>query len=123
MQHATDAGRGNELFTDPGFLVHANAVTLIPTLNLADGQQARLAAAVYRVSAGGHPRRSADQRRDVLAVDAARYGALPLVDGLKWVTRAIAGTMAAPMLGPARGRHRPAPSWVQATASTLSVWR
>lgn len=79
-QHAADAGRVDELLGDPGFLVHAGPVTLIPALHLAGNEQARLAAAVYRVSAGGHPRCSPDQRRDVLAIDAARYGAKALLD-------------------------------------------
>jgi hypothetical protein len=82
IQHATEAGRVDELLTDPAFLVHADPTTLIPGLDQADGALARLAAAVYRVSAGGHPRRSPDQRRDVLAVDAARYGAATLLDRL-----------------------------------------
>ncbi|MBA2696139.1 MAG: hypothetical protein H0U62_09965 [Actinobacteria bacterium] len=82
VQHAADAGRVDELLTDPEFLVHADPITLIPALHLAEGEHARLAAAVYRVSAGEHPQRSAAQRRDVLAVDAARYGAPALLDRL-----------------------------------------
>ncbi|MGH3979013.1 MAG: hypothetical protein ACRDRZ_08445, partial [Pseudonocardiaceae bacterium] len=82
VQHAADAGRVDELLVDPGFLVHADPATLIPALHLAHSEHAQLAAAAYRVSAGGHPRRSHDQRRDVLAIDAARYGASALLCGI-----------------------------------------
>jgi len=80
VQHAAEAGRVNELLVDPEFLVHADPITLIPVLHLANSEQAQLAAAVYRASAGGHPRRSHDQRRNVLAIDAVRYGASALRD-------------------------------------------
>ncbi|HEV7452671.1 MAG TPA: WD40 repeat domain-containing protein [Pseudonocardiaceae bacterium] len=95
VQHAADVGRVDELLVDPEFLVHADPSTLIPALDQADSELARLATAVYRVSAGGHPRWSADQRRGVLAVDAARYGAASLLHGLT-STR-----------GPGRSRWRP----------------
>jgi WD domain, G-beta repeat len=72
----------DELLVDPGLLVHANPATVIPALHLACSEQAELAAAVYRVSAGRHVRCSPDQRRDVLAIDAARYGASTLLDRL-----------------------------------------
>ncbi|MGI8815141.1 MAG: WD40 repeat domain-containing protein [Pseudonocardia sp.] len=75
IEHAAAAGRVDELLDDPGFLVHANPTTLAPLLHLATTPSARLAAAVYRSSAGGHLERSPEQRRDVLAIDAARYGA------------------------------------------------
>ncbi len=82
VQHAADAHRVDELLVDPGFLAHADPTTLIPCLHAAQGADARLAAAVYRASAGEHPRRSTVERRTVLAVDAARYGALDLLDRL-----------------------------------------
>jgi WD40 repeat protein len=82
VQHAAEASRVDELLINPEFLVHADPTALIPALDQADGESARLAAAVYRVSAGGHPRRAVDQRRDVLAVDAARYSAAALLKGL-----------------------------------------
>ncbi len=52
-QHALDADRLNELLTDPAFLGHANPATLTGALRHARGRQARLAAAVYQVSAVG----------------------------------------------------------------------
>jgi hypothetical protein len=82
VQHAAAAGRVDELLVDPGLLVHADPATVIPALHLACSEQAELAAAVYRVSAGRHVRCSPDQRRDVLAIDAARYGASTLLDRL-----------------------------------------
>ena len=84
-QHAIDADRLDELLTDPGFLVHADPATLTGALDHARGPQARLAAAVYRASADRHPTRTAEQRRDVLAIDAARYGAPHLRDGISAV--------------------------------------
>lgn len=81
IQHAATAARVDELLADPGFLVHADPTTLIPTLGLAVAPDARLAAAVYRAS-GRHQERSVTQRRDVLAIDAARHGALVLCDAI-----------------------------------------
>ncbi|MGH3934055.1 MAG: hypothetical protein ACRDS1_03575 [Pseudonocardiaceae bacterium] len=105
VQHAADVGRVDELLMDSEFLVHADPTTLIPALHLADSSRARLAAAVYRVSAGGHPLRSPDQRRDVLAVDAARYGASTLLDRL--------------VSTPGTSRYRWRPRW--ATGSQVST--
>ena len=82
VQHAADAGRLDELLTDPGFLVHADPATLIASLPVAVSESAQLTAAVYRTSVAGHPRGSPTGRRDMLAVDAARFRASTLLRGL-----------------------------------------
>ncbi|MEK6443843.1 hypothetical protein [Pseudonocardia sp. T1-2H] len=85
IQHATDAHRVDELLTDPGFLVHADPATLTPALDHAIDPNARLAAATYRASADRHATRTTRQRRDILAIDAARYGVPRLSESISAV--------------------------------------
>ena len=117
IEHAATAGRVDELLDDPGFLVHADPTTLAPLLRLATTPSARLAAAVYRTSAGRHLERSPEQRRDVLAIDAARYGAGDLREAIcalhgqpellwqpRWATGGqISTALRATLTGPATG--------------------
>jgi WD40 repeat protein len=74
IQHARDADRQDELFTDAEFLVHADPAGVVPALATAEGAPARLAVAVYRASSGAHRHSDHRIRRQLLAVDAARYG-------------------------------------------------
>uniref|UniRef100_UPI003F490C15 WD40 repeat domain-containing protein n=1 Tax=Streptomyces chartreusis TaxID=1969 RepID=UPI003F490C15 len=60
--------------TDPGFLVNADPSEVLGLLDAASGPAARLAAAVYRASAHLHRTATAGVRRQLLALDAARYG-------------------------------------------------
>jgi hypothetical protein len=115
IQHAAEAGQVDQLLVDQGLLVHADLVTLIPALQLANSEQARLAAAVYRVSAGKHPWCSPDQRRHVLAVDAARYRAWTLRDdggpnGPPAARSTPRFALPSPAT-PARWRRWPVPCW------------
>ncbi|WBO61582.1 MULTISPECIES: WD40 repeat domain-containing protein [Streptomyces] len=60
--------------TDPGWLVHGDPELVLAGLDGAAGQEEILAAAVYRTSGHVHRDASAGVRRQVLALDAARYG-------------------------------------------------
>ncbi|MFG3532628.1 hypothetical protein ACGF8B_38840, partial [Streptomyces sp. NPDC047917] len=71
-QHAVDAGHLDDLLQDGEFLVHADPHTLADTLSNAESEQARLNAAVYRVSWGVHHALPPAARRQLLALDAAR---------------------------------------------------
>ncbi|MER6562297.1 hypothetical protein ABT300_32070, partial [Streptomyces sp. NPDC001027] len=59
---------------DPGFLVHADPGEVLGLVDAASGPAARLAAAVYRASAHLLRGATAGVRRQLLALDAARYG-------------------------------------------------
>ena len=72
-QHALDAGRLDDLLQDSGFLVHADPHALADALPHAGSEQARLNAAVYRASWGVHHALPPTARRQLLALDAARY--------------------------------------------------
>ncbi|MEV6165131.1 caspase family protein [Streptomyces sp. NPDC052052] len=73
--HAALGGVLDELLQDPDYLVHATCDTLTPQLRLLTTAEGRLHGAVYRASIGTHRPLPPDERRAVLALDAARYGA------------------------------------------------
>jgi WD40 repeat protein len=73
--HATAAGHLDGLLVDGDYLVHATPRSLTPHLIHARSQHARLAAAVYRTSFHLHATTTVTERRQVLALDAARAGA------------------------------------------------
>ncbi|MFB7062051.1 hypothetical protein ACFCXV_14310, partial [Streptomyces sp. NPDC056300] len=60
--------------SDPGWLVNADPGQVLAALDGATGREEMLAVAVYRASAHVHWDASAGVRRQVLALDAARYG-------------------------------------------------
>ncbi|MEU4170198.1 hypothetical protein AB0F46_25365 [Streptomyces sp. NPDC026665] len=60
--------------TDPGWLVHGDPELILAGLDGAAGQEEMLAAAVYRASGHAHRDAGARVRRQLLALDAARYG-------------------------------------------------
>ena len=64
----------DELLADPVFLVTADPKHVTELLDLASEPAARLAGAVYRASARVHRDADAVVRRQILAVDAARFG-------------------------------------------------
>jgi hypothetical protein len=72
-QHAISAGRLDELLTDGGYLQHADPHTLADALHYAHSEQARLNAAVYRASWSVHHALPPTARRQLLALDAARF--------------------------------------------------
>ena len=63
------------MLDDARFLIHADPDEVLALTSRAVGIDARLAAAVYRTSVGRHRDRPAAARRQVLAVDAARWQA------------------------------------------------
>ncbi|MFE7046052.1 WD40 repeat domain-containing protein [Streptomyces atratus] len=64
----------DERLVDPGFLVNADPGEVLRLLDAASGPSARLAGAVYQASAHLHRGVTAGVRRQLLALDAARYG-------------------------------------------------
>ncbi|MFC9330767.1 caspase family protein, partial [Kitasatospora sp. NPDC057015] len=73
--HAAQAGLLDEVLVDAEYLVHAEPRGLTPHLHHAHHDTARLAAAVYRTGLHRHQNTTPRQRRQVLALDAARAGA------------------------------------------------
>ncbi|MEU1184243.1 WD40 repeat domain-containing protein [Streptomyces sp. NPDC005820] len=88
-----DPALADGLSADPGFLVTADPERVVALLDLASGPAGRLAAAVYRASAGTHHDADPAARRQILSVDAARHGDRDLADRLAAV--AIPGVPAA----------------------------
>lgn len=76
--HAAHGGILDGLLTDPEYLVHADPDGLVPHLRQAAGAS-RVAAAVYLASVGTHSRATPQQRRQILALDAARYNDAPML--------------------------------------------
>ncbi|MFC9283445.1 hypothetical protein [Streptomyces collinus] len=81
-REVTAAGRR---LTDPAWLVRGNPELILADLDDAAGQEEMLVAAVYRASGHVHRDAGAGVRRQVLALDAARYG-----------NRELAGNIARP---------------------------
>ncbi|MFB7393725.1 caspase family protein [Streptomyces sp. NPDC056191] len=106
---AAAADRLDELVTDGEFLVHAHPAGLAPWLHGLRTEQARSAAAVYRAHLDLHRDMTREDRRHVLACDAARHRHTALLAGLN--------------AGGRVGRWRP--QWAAAGVgpTTLSVQR
>ncbi|MEV7078006.1 AAA family ATPase [Streptomyces sp. NPDC093516] len=83
IQHALDADEVDSLLLDSEFLVHAEPSTLLQLIGYARSAPARLAAAVYRTSAIRHGQANSSARRNILALDASRYGAEELLSSLQ----------------------------------------
>ncbi|MFE4602016.1 caspase family protein, partial [Kitasatospora indigofera] len=73
--HAAQGGLLDQVLADAEYLVHAEPRGLTPHLHRAYEDTARLAAAVYRTGLHLHHDATPGQRRQVLALDAARAGA------------------------------------------------
>jgi WD40 repeat protein len=71
--HAARTGLLDGLVTEPEYLVHADADLLIPHLLAVESDAALLNTAIYRASIAVHRHLGPAERRQVLAVDAARY--------------------------------------------------
>ncbi|AOR36307.1 hypothetical protein BFF78_39320 [Streptomyces fodineus] len=76
--HAAAAGQLDPLITDAEYLVHATPRNLIRHLYTPSAGSARRTAAVYRNSVNLHATATPAQRRQILALDAARAGATSL---------------------------------------------
>jgi WD40 repeat protein len=78
--HAVAAGRIDELVTAGEYLVHAEPDTLLPALRYVTTEQGRLTAAIYRTDVVHYHRHAYQTRRQLLALDAARWGHMPLAN-------------------------------------------
>ncbi|MGQ7750016.1 hypothetical protein ACUN29_16205 [Streptomyces sp. WC2508] len=77
VEHATEAAGvwgAEELIRDSEYLVHADPRHLVPLLDVAEVGEAALLAHAYRTSGLLHLTASPSQRRQLLAVDVARWG-------------------------------------------------
>ncbi|POX58671.1 hypothetical protein C3492_36210 [Streptomyces sp. Ru62] len=106
---AAAAGRLDELITDGGFLVHARPTGLVPWLRGLTTERGRLAAAVYRAHLDVHHEMSPQDRRHVLACDAARHQHTALLADLNSATE--------------NSRWRPEWAVAGSVSTTLSVHR
>ncbi|WP_446046050.1 hypothetical protein [Streptomyces olivaceus] len=83
VDHALAANNIDLLLCDSEFLVHANADTLLPNLDRAESAEAERRALIYRTSAPRHRHASAHVRRQLLLLDATRWGDQALAEDLK----------------------------------------
>ncbi|MET8131452.1 hypothetical protein ABZV24_05685 [Streptomyces sp. NPDC005251] len=83
IQHALDGGGVDSLLLDSEFLVYSDPSNLLQLLGYARSTEARLAAAVYRTSSTRHSQLSPPVRRNILSLDACRYGAEKLLSSLQ----------------------------------------
>ncbi|MFH9061242.1 hypothetical protein ACH4GM_08520 [Streptomyces coeruleorubidus] len=125
VQHARDCNRQDELFTDAEFLVHADPASVIPALATAETDTGRLAVAVYRASSGAHRHADARVRRQLLAIDAARYGDRALLGRLNsgassdaWLPRWATGSQVDSALLDTLTGHADAVTSVAVTGTT-----
>ncbi|MFE2580361.1 caspase family protein [Streptomyces sp. NPDC059378] len=102
---ATHAAAGNCLETalhDSDFLVHATPTHLLRAFHATNSDECRLRCAIYRASAGVHFAIGPRKRRDILAIDAARYSdydlAHELSAELSWRPRWATGSLVHPAL-------------------------
>ncbi|GGX82469.1 WD40 repeat domain-containing protein [Streptomyces fructofermentans] len=100
--HAVAAGALDEVLQDSEYLVHAAPQGLLRALNVPGSSQGALRRSIYRASAHVHATASLSERRDILAVDAARHGETGLARELSrdrpWRPRWATGTMVHPAL-------------------------
>ena len=103
--HAAKAQALDEVLSMPEFLVHADPDGLAPHLHAARSWPAQLSAAVYRSSFGLHRGTTPEHRRQVLALDAARYNDTPLCQALTsraqhqtWIPTYASGSSVTPAL-------------------------
>ncbi|KAB1142340.1 hypothetical protein F7R91_29255 [Streptomyces luteolifulvus] len=100
--HAAAADGLDPLLHDSNYLIHATPGPLTHALPSAQSPDGRLRCAIYRASADQHARATSEARRDILAIDAARYGERSLADelahGRPWGPRWATGTLVHPAL-------------------------
>ncbi|GAB7109924.1 hypothetical protein JCM4814A_82390 [Streptomyces phaeofaciens JCM 4814] len=100
--HAVAAGVLDEVMEDAEYLVHAAPRGLLRALNIPGSSQGLVRRSIYRASVHVHATASLPERRDILAVDAARHGetglARELSRGRPWQPRWATGTMVHPAL-------------------------
>ncbi|WP_406835589.1 WD40 repeat domain-containing protein [Streptomyces sp. AHU1] len=100
--HAAAAGVLDEVLEDAEYLVHAAPRGLLRALNTPGSAQGRVRRSIYRASVHVHATASLPERRDILAIDAARHGetglARELSRGRPWRPRWATGTTVHPAL-------------------------
>ncbi|MGW4894842.1 AAA family ATPase [Kitasatospora sp. NPDC004240] len=109
LRHAADhavAAGGialDQLLTDPGFLVHAEPDHLVPHLQRAGSERARLNAHIYRTTTARDARRQhLEARRDLLALDAASWQHPDLARAISHTPSTIPTTPLTPRLATRR---------------------
>jgi WD40 repeat protein len=94
--HGTAGNRIHDLLADPEFLVYAEPATLVPALRDVASQADALVASIYRSSIDRHRHASSSTRRELLALDAARYRnhgfSRSLSESLAWIVRWASGS-------------------------------
>ncbi|MDQ1250395.1 MAG: hypothetical protein QG597_4774, partial [Actinomycetota bacterium] len=100
--HAATAGTLDPLLNDAGYLVHADPDTLQSALDHVRTDPGRLARTAYRATAHHHRHTTPQERRQLLAIDAARAGAQTLQRALStplpWQPVWATGTLINPAL-------------------------
>jgi WD40 repeat protein len=100
--HAAAAGVLDDVLDDAEYLVHAAPRGLLRALNTPGSAKGRVRRSIYRASLHAHATASPPERRDILAVDAARHGetglARELSRGRPWQPRWATGTTVHPAL-------------------------
>ncbi|MFJ8084272.1 caspase family protein [Streptomyces sp. NPDC096205] len=118
--HAAAGGVLDDLLGDTEFLLHAAPAHLVRVLDRAVTPEHRRRAAVYRASYAAHADAAVHERRDILAIDAARYGDNALsgrfARGRAWLPRWATGGLIDPAL---RGTLRDHPRLVRAVDHTV----
>lgn len=118
--HAAAGGVLDALLRDPEYLVHAAPAHLVGVLESAVSPDCRQRAAVYRASFGAHCEAPPHERRDILAIDASRYGEAELsrefARGRGWRPRWATGGLINPALRSTLPGH---PGFVQALDCTV----
>ncbi|MFK0127094.1 caspase family protein, partial [Streptomyces nigra] len=93
--HAAASNRLDSLISDADYLVHADPEALLTALHHVRTDEGRVVRTVYRASADRHRRLNPDGRRQLLALDAARYQANSLLEAatrtLTWKPRWATG--------------------------------
>lgn len=95
--HAARAGLLDDLINDTDYLVYGHPEQLLPALHSVSTDEARLTRAIYRASSEIHRGLSPLRRRQVLAIDAARFAATHQ-------QRALAAPLRWPHIGPPSGK-------------------
>ncbi|WP_432040770.1 caspase family protein [Streptomyces chartreusis] len=95
--HAAAGGILPSVLNDPEYLVYAHPTTLLRALDTTTSPATRTTAAIYRASAAAHTQLAPLARRDILAIDAARYQQPQLATHLArtrpWTPRWATGTL------------------------------
>ncbi|MFI6014019.1 caspase family protein [Streptomyces sp. NPDC051243] len=120
--HAAYAGLLDTLVAEPEYLVHADADSLVPLLLEVRSDTARFHAAVYRASLEVHRPLAPAGRRQVLALDAARYNEPSLLEAFNrgaaegtWIAVAASGSLMAGNIRNAFADHADGASAVACT--------